>query len=694
MPLYNVKAPDGSIIPVNAPEGATEQQAIEFAAATWKPTRTQPAQPAYDEQAELRKIIESEPSWKQALLGAGGGLVKTALGAKQLFSPLTEEQQGAVQAATTAQEVSPWAGAAGDIATMVAPGLGAVKLASKAPILARMLPSTTRAAEAVGGALMAPKTLGQAAAGGAAYLGLQPTQGAEADLGERAWEAGKGAALGGVGYGAVKGLATLLNPQLARQVTEEGVKRGVPLGALTPVQATSEEAARMELLKKLPVPITEKDVIRSQITRKYPQQEAERLIAGQPIIGTDLSAALERGQDKMMQNIEAYAKKTGAKAPTEEAAGDTFRSWMQNIYGAAKEDTNKAYEYARQLHGEKQFYPEDSIVKALAENRSLPGYRELYAQAKNMGIIVPKEGGGITAGRVTVNDLDKFKSMANNVAQSSDGMTRYAGGDIVNKVYSQIDNVAPEFREAAAMRKRQGQIFEAPKVAQKILGMTSGKFGGAEKELGGITIPDYKVPSEKLVSSILSGGVEDLRYIRNLAATGTKEQKTMGVQAIREMRGSVIEGMKDVWTKTQTSQSKANQLNKYFERLGDDKIEILFGKSGAKQISDFRKAAEIMNKAVPSPEGGSQTAGRLMLMAGGMFKFLERLPIVGATTAKAAGIVKDIGTASAAKRIPSTQIPYIARRPELARSAANRLADLAGYGALGGVGAGQMIGNQ
>lgn len=37
MPTFKVTAPDGSIIPVNAPEGATEQQAIAFAAETWKP---------------------------------------------------------------------------------------------------------------------------------------------------------------------------------------------------------------------------------------------------------------------------------------------------------------------------------------------------------------------------------------------------------------------------------------------------------------------------------------------------------------------------------------------------------------------------------------------------------------------------------------------------------------------------------
>jgi hypothetical protein len=37
MPRFNVNAPDGSIIPVDAPEGATEQDAIAFAASIYKP---------------------------------------------------------------------------------------------------------------------------------------------------------------------------------------------------------------------------------------------------------------------------------------------------------------------------------------------------------------------------------------------------------------------------------------------------------------------------------------------------------------------------------------------------------------------------------------------------------------------------------------------------------------------------------
>jgi hypothetical protein len=45
MARFNVNAPDGSIIPVDAPDGATEQDAIAFAASVYKPTAAPVAQP-------------------------------------------------------------------------------------------------------------------------------------------------------------------------------------------------------------------------------------------------------------------------------------------------------------------------------------------------------------------------------------------------------------------------------------------------------------------------------------------------------------------------------------------------------------------------------------------------------------------------------------------------------------------------
>lgn len=64
MPTFKVKAPDGSIITVNAPEGATEQQAIEFAASTWKPSS--------------KNEVSSETEKAGILKNLAGGAIKGA----------------------------------------------------------------------------------------------------------------------------------------------------------------------------------------------------------------------------------------------------------------------------------------------------------------------------------------------------------------------------------------------------------------------------------------------------------------------------------------------------------------------------------------------------------------------------------------------------------------------------------------
>jgi hypothetical protein len=693
MPSFTFTSPEGKKYTVNGPEGATKEQAFEILqkqlsqnqnVETQKAIRirfgVESSQPKSDRtQTDFYERQAKEmPFMQQVAAGAGGAAKGTILGLKQLFgmdvpeSDVQEYQQAMAGLRGTGGGVT--GEVLGTLAQFVPAGAGVFRAAGALP--------------KVGGALgkLATTAGGRAAlsaAGGAAQGAVIPVAEDENRLANIAG----GAILAGGASRLIDAATAKVAARNAKNMLAVATKSNDPdaikisarkakniLAAATKsndqdaiieaqnaiAQAsknltpqTAEELARLKTLRELPVPITEKDVIRSQITRQYPQQEAERLIAGQPIVGNEVAARLGRGQEKMAANIEAIASKTGAKAPTDEAAGETIRSWMQNIYGEAKKETQDAYNYAKSLHGEKKYIPEQSIVDTLVENRAMPGYKELFAQAQNMGIIVKKKGGGFTGGRVTVNDLDKFKSIANKTATSSDGMTRFAGGDIVNKVYGQLDNVAPEFKKAAALRKIQGAKFEDPKITKKILGTVEGRFGEAEKQLGDITIPNYQVPSEKLVNAVMGGSVEDVRYIRNLATSGNKEQRAQGVQALREIRGAVIDDMKNVWEKTQTPLAKANQIDKYFDKLGDEKIRLVFGKAGAKKIADFRKAAAIMNRAVPSPEGGSQTAGRLMNIANQTIGLLERLPVVGSTAAKAAKITKDIRTASAATKIPS-----------------------------------------
>ncbi len=88
MPRFNVKAPDGSVIPVDAPEGATEQDAIAFAASTWKPAASQSGIPgaraAAPELTTTQKVYQAVRPYAAPLIeGAGaigGGLIGAGAG--------------------------------------------------------------------------------------------------------------------------------------------------------------------------------------------------------------------------------------------------------------------------------------------------------------------------------------------------------------------------------------------------------------------------------------------------------------------------------------------------------------------------------------------------------------------------------------------------------------------------------------
>lgn len=77
MPRFNVNAPDGSIIPVDAPAGATEQDAIAFAASIWKPTAA-PVKTGVD--AIPGQRVQAPPAQTATPVRREGGMLGQTLG--------------------------------------------------------------------------------------------------------------------------------------------------------------------------------------------------------------------------------------------------------------------------------------------------------------------------------------------------------------------------------------------------------------------------------------------------------------------------------------------------------------------------------------------------------------------------------------------------------------------------------------
>jgi len=533
-------------------------------------------QPAFNEQAELRKLIEAEPSWKQALLGAGGGLVKTALGAKQLVSDLTPEQQGAVQAATMAQEVSPWAGAAGDIATMVAPGLGAAGLSAKAPMLARALPSTTKAAEAVGGALMAPKTLGQAAAGGAGYLGLQPTQGAEADLGERAVEATKGAALGTVGYGAAKGIGRVLSPQTSPEVLA---------------------------LQKEGITPTTGQILGGGFKKA---EEAARSI---PVMGDVITKAQKRGiEDFNRAAINRALTPIGQKITKDEPVG----------YKAV----DKAYQQISSAYDE--LLPKLNIK---ADQPFVSEIQNLRQMATNLN---PQQA-------------QQFEAIIKNEVESKFTSSGIMSGETMKQIESKLGQLSRNY-------------MRDPDYDKQLLGNALQETQATLRKMVERNNPQYAGQLSKV-----NEAYANLLRVENAAAqSGAKE---------------------GIFTPAQLERAS---------RALDPSLRKRASAHGGALMQDLATQGQSV-LAQQLPESG--TAPRLMYGLGGLGAGGAYMA-GGAPALMASGAGIGLGSALYTQPAQRTLAALLTQRPELARTAGNRLADLAGYGALGGIGAGQLVGNQ
>lgn len=204
--------PDGTIIR-NVPEGITKAELL---------ARYQGA----PQSPEYAPPTEGMSGSERFMAGAGKAVYDIGRGIGQMTGMIPQEEIDAARARDAAL-MSTGAGMAGNIAgNIAATGVGG-SLMGGIPGLAR-----------AGAALMSPRTLGQAVAGGAAMGAVQPVATGE----NRLQNVAAGAAGGGIGYGAAAGLGRMLAPQ-----TPEAIQELMRMGVTpTPGQILGPTASAIE----------------------------------------------------------------------------------------------------------------------------------------------------------------------------------------------------------------------------------------------------------------------------------------------------------------------------------------------------------------------------------------------------------------------------------------------------------------
>lgn len=184
MPTFQITAPDGRKFKINAPAGATKEQALAYAQQKF----SAPARPAYsDPEGDTYSPTEGQGFLSNFMAGAGKSVVDTGEGIKQLLGFADQskvDERARLDRALTATGAGTLGNIAGQVAQMAVPAGAAAKLGL--------------AGKAVG----TLGKIGQAAAGAGAFAGLQPVLSGDSRLGNAA----EGAAWGAVGQGVASGL--------------------------------------------------------------------------------------------------------------------------------------------------------------------------------------------------------------------------------------------------------------------------------------------------------------------------------------------------------------------------------------------------------------------------------------------------------------------------------------------------------
>lgn len=490
-----------------------------------------------------------------------------------------------------------------------------------------------RVAEATGSPLVGALT--RAAPDVALSLAAPEARGAMSSIGRGMVGAAPRAAAGAAGAGAAgAGAASTVGPQMqaAQQwATSNGLSWGsLPAETRQALANVAKNATKLESLD--PLAVQREANLRKlgmtpttgMVTRNPLQLRAEQLAkssdAGSPLrqIDLDNNAALSSAVDSLKS---APAKDVGQ---TGRAVQDVLRGRL----AIAKKNVSRLYKSAEQT-GELQGPVKiDGLVDYL--NRHVDPTEVAYVEARlqRIGAVRKGENGLEATGQpVSLAEIEAIRRAA--VAKGRAGGTQgHYAGEVKNVIDQVTDGAGGDAYKAARKARAQiGEEFERTGIINQLV-----------KQRGNTN--DRAVALEDTWRrSVVNGSAEDLQAVKaSLFKGGAK-----GRAAWDDLRNSTIDYIYEKATggpKNERGQVNVSWggLRRAIDQIGNDKLEMMVGKIGAKKLNEIVEAAEIAKTEPPMGIKGSPTVDKLVTL---MDK-LGAVPYVGGVADVGKGVVKGV----------------------------------------------------
>ena len=582
MARFNVNAPDGSIIAVDAPPGATEQDAIAFAAATWKQGVTGiPTEPganltptAVPERSMFERAMGNIETIPAMVGGAVGGVVAPIA---QLGYELTQGQaftpQGKAAAAEFGQQVA-------------------------GQFYQPRTPEAQRNVQAIGEGL-----------GG--LVGVMPTG---------MLQTGATLARPAVNQLAAKAapvVAPMLAPvqnAMAAAVQRKAAPSMVGMGAAETAAAT----LRQERAKRMNIPLTKGE----QVPELGLQQFESDVVKQNPELARPLIEMKAKQRQAIVNEFERMAEQTGAELADPENVrqiGIVVDKALVNEYNK-KFDAYKAKYQAADTSGETlQQVPYQNLVEFI--NKQTPTTKKSLAPILQDTLEQLKSNDPTNAGTISIRALEDIYQNIGKKSQPGTPNATYAR-DLKNLIDQSTEGAGGDlYRTARQSRRQLANEFENNYRVAKLIG-TKGSYA------------DRAVALDDVFSHIvLDGSLEEMRTVTTLLKKAGPE----GRQAYAELQGQTVQHLKDQLTKNASGQLSFAKLKTAIDALDrEGKLDYMFGKTGRDQLMDLK--ATVQDALVKDPRAVNWSNTGNVVLRGLEGLSALRVPLAG----KAAEIAKNM----------------------------------------------------